>query len=81
MFDRAKARNRELLEAQVAEGRIALHLNTGLSEILADRVKLKDGAEFQADDVLVSIGGSLPTALLKAAGIQTRTHFGRPVAA
>ncbi len=81
VFDRAKARNRELLEAQVADGRITLHLNTGLSEIQASRVKLKDGAEFQADDVLVSIGGTLPTGLLKAAGIQTRTHFGRPIAA
>lgn len=78
-FDRAKARNRELLQQRSEAGKITLHLNAAMSAISADRVKLKDGADFGADDVIVSIGGTLPTGLLKAAGIETRTHFGRPV--
>jgi thioredoxin reductase/Pyruvate/2-oxoacid:ferredoxin oxidoreductase delta subunit len=78
-FDRAKARNRELLQQRVDSGRITLHLNTGLRAIAETSVSLKNAEEFAVDDVIVSIGGSLPTALLKAAGIQTRTHFGRPV--
>ncbi len=78
-FDRAKARNRDLLQQRSQAGKIVLHLNAALAAISTDRVQLKDGTDFGADDVIVSIGGTLPTALLKAAGIETRTHFGRPV--
>ncbi len=78
-FDRAKARNRERLAALVATGQVALHLNTAVKHIAIDRLTLSNGDAFAADDVIVSIGGTLPTGLLKAAGVATRTHFGRPV--
>jgi thioredoxin reductase/Pyruvate/2-oxoacid:ferredoxin oxidoreductase delta subunit len=80
-FDRAKAANRTRLEDAVAQAKVVLHLETGATAIEATRVRLTNGEVVEIDDVLVSIGGTLPTKLLQGAGVRTRTHFGRPMTA
>lgn len=78
-FDRARARNRERLQALAQAGQVAVHLEAAPVAILSDRVLLAEGEPLVADDVLVSIGGDLPTGLLQATGVRTATHFGRPL--
>lgn len=78
-FDRARARNREQVQRLADSGRICLHLETTVSEIRADCVILLGGERVAAEDVLILVGGTLPTGLLHAAGVRTRTHFGRPL--
>ncbi len=78
-FDRAKAANRERLQAQVEAGRVTVHYKAAVERIGAHWLELVGGARLEVTDVLVSVGGTLPTALLKAAGVKTRTHFGRPI--
>ena len=78
-FDRAKADNRTRLQALVEQGRITVHYNAAAERVEADHMILKGGLRLEVTDVVVSIGGTLPTALLKAAGVQTKTHFGRPM--
>lgn len=78
-FDRAKAANRERLQALVDAGRITVHYKAAIERIGAHGLVLAGGARLEVTDVIVSVGGTLPTALLKAAGVRTQTHFGRPI--
>ena len=77
-FDRAKARNRTLLDEAAAEGRIQLHLERNPARIELDSVVLDSGERLGADDVVICVGGTLPTGLLRAAGCTVTQHFGRP---
>ncbi len=78
-FDRAKVRNRERLDEAVAAGNIKLHLERSPARIHEDSVVLDGGETIQADDVIVCVGGTLPTGLLRAAGCEVKQHFGRPI--
>ena len=79
-FDRARERNRVALHEAAAAGRLTLHLDTGVERIGEDHVVLADGAtRIDTDDVLVSVGGILPTGLLHSAGASVTQHFGRPL--
>lgn len=78
-FDRAKARNRERLDEAAEAGRVQLHLQRNPARIEAGAMVLDSGETLPADDVVVCIGGTLPTKLLRAAGCNVQQHFGRPV--
>ncbi|MBM4343059.1 MAG: NAD(P)-binding domain-containing protein [Deltaproteobacteria bacterium] len=78
-FDRARAANRDRLSAAVAAGQVSVRLSAEVAQVGTSTVTLTSGEFLHADDVVVAFGGSLPTALLRAAGARTRTHFGRPM--
>jgi len=80
-FDRARQANRERLQGLVETGAVTVHYNAAVAQVAEDHLTLQSGLRLDVTDVVVSIGGTLPVALLKAAGVKTRTHFGRPVAA
>ncbi|MCO4762613.1 MAG: NAD(P)-binding domain-containing protein [Myxococcales bacterium] len=78
-FDRAKAKNRQKLDVAVADGQIALLLERSPAAIGTDTMVLDSGETVPADDVIICVGGTLPTGLLKAAGCEVEAHFGRPL--
>lgn len=76
---RAKAKNRERLDALVAEGKVAVAFRSEVVEILPDRVRLRvpEGERVLPNDlVYVFAGGVLPTGFLVAAGVEVQRHFG-----
>jgi thioredoxin reductase/NAD-dependent dihydropyrimidine dehydrogenase PreA subunit len=78
-FSRIKRKNRLRLDEAVAAGRLHLHLETTVESIGADEVVLAgvEGTETLAiDDVIVNVGGVLPTALLDAVGVEVETRYG-----
>lgn len=78
-FDRAKAANRQRLDDAAAAGTIQLHLERNPAAIEANALHLDTGEAIPIDDVVVCVGGSLPTGLLRAAGCTVQQHFGRPM--
>lgn len=81
-FARAKTANQEALRAASAQGRVRVRLNARPERVLAGALEIRTGElplSLEAGLVLVQIGGELPTALLKQAGIIVDTHFGRHV--
>jgi thioredoxin reductase (NADPH) len=78
-INRAKAGNRQRLGEAVDRGRLELLLNSEVREILAGAVRLATPTgerQVGADGIFVLIGGELPTALLRDAGIEIETHRG-----
>ncbi|MCO5167550.1 MAG: NAD(P)-binding domain-containing protein [Planctomycetes bacterium] len=82
-FYRVKKRNRADLDAAVERGRVRLHLETTVTEVGKDFVVLraKGGRpeRLAIDDVIVNIGGVLPTAFLEAMGVRVETKRGEKV--
>ncbi len=79
---RAKPANQEAIHAAVAAGKLDLRLSTRPVAVTEQGLMVEDGQgrhELPAALVLVQIGGELPTALLRQAGIVIDTHFGRTV--
>lgn len=81
-LSRIKPKNHERFEAAVAAGHVEPLWETNLARIGPDEVAYTDAAGREHvlpnDEVLVFIGGELPTAFLEACGIKMDTHFGRP---
>ncbi len=78
-FSRARAKNRDRVDAAVADGRIQLYLKSDVTEIGPDSVRLKtqEGPiEFANDAVIICAGGVLPSDFLKSMGIAVETKFG-----
>jgi len=78
-FSRAKAKNRERIDAYAASGKIQLHLPSNLLEIKPETVILDcEGTtqELDNDAVIINAGGILPTGFLKQIGIQVETKYG-----
>ena len=78
-FSRVKEKNRLLLQAQAAAGRLEVLLGSTVEQIEADAVVLKtaQGERRLANDaVVVCAGGVLPTPLLQSAGIRFATKHG-----
>jgi thioredoxin reductase/ferredoxin len=78
-FTRAKAKNRDKVEALVAAGRVRLFLNSNVLEIREDSVLLdQEGKKLPLanDAVIISAGGILPTGFLKEVGINVETKYG-----
>lgn len=81
-FARAKPRNRERLEAARRAGRLRVHTGTRVAEIRAKSVTLAGvggPSELPVDDVIVCIGGALPSEFLRSMGIELETLHGAPV--
>lgn len=82
-FYRVKKKNRVDLEAAVEAGTVTQHLETRVVEVGRDFVKLKDKAgatrRLAIDDVIVNIGGVLPTAFLESMGVKVETKRGEKV--
>ncbi len=78
-FTRAKAKNREKVEALAGAGRISVVLNSNVKEIREDSVLIEqDGRPMplRNDAVIVSAGGILPTGFLKEIGVSVETKYG-----
>lgn len=79
-FDRVKPKNRQRLEAAVADERLELAMESSIEKISAEAVTIVCGEKHldQANDaVIVCAGGELPTPMLKKIGIKVETHYGR----
>jgi len=82
-FTRIRPANHDRIEAAIREGRVRVLWGTNPVEVAADHVVLEDsGGERRSlpnDQVLVFIGGTLPTSFLESCGIEIDTKFGEPV--
>lgn len=79
-FSRAKARNRELIAALIAEGRVRALLQTEVVSIEDKTVRLKTPqgvGVLKNDAVIVSAGGEVPTGFLKAVGVSIKKYTGQ----
>ncbi|HSG08042.1 MAG TPA: NAD(P)-binding domain-containing protein [Longimicrobiales bacterium] len=81
-FSRIKPGNHSRLETALGAGKLEILWETSPREILPARVHLSresgNAIEVPADQVFVFIGGELPTAFLRASGVEIETHFGAP---
>jgi thioredoxin reductase len=78
-FGRGKRKNREQLQALVAEGRITVMLKSNVKLIERDKVHMEHNGlplEIPNDAVIVCAGGILPTPFLKEIGVMVETKFG-----
>jgi thioredoxin reductase (NADPH) len=78
-FSRARAKNRDRVDAGIASGRIRVLLGSQVERIDAETVVLRtsEGTKiFDNDDVIVCAGGVLPTQFLKDVGIEVETKYG-----
>jgi len=78
-FDRAKARNRERINAAAKSGQLQVMMKSNVKKIEAESVSIeKDGAisKVRNDAVIVSAGGVLPSDFLKRVGITVETKRG-----
>ena len=78
-FSRLKGKNRELIEAAAAAGRVDVRMKAETQRILPDAVELLvDGTPLTIgnDAVIVQAGGILPTALLRDLGVTVQTMYG-----
>lgn len=80
-FARAKSRNRDLIAGLIAEERVRALMSTEVTAIedKAVHLKTKDGEPgiLKNDVVIVSAGGEMPAAFLKAAGVSIRRFTGQ----
>jgi thioredoxin reductase len=81
-FARVKPANHERITEAERLGRVQILWESSPTEIGPDFVRLSTPAggarTLEADQVFVFIGGELPTAFLRACGVEVETHFGRP---
>lgn len=78
-FGRIKEKNGELIDEAIECGRVIMHFDSVVSEILPDSVRLEqDGKQVTVinDFVFVFIGGVLPTNFLQGMGISIEKKFG-----
>ncbi len=78
-FSRAKASNREKLEATVQKGRLQVHMQSHLKEIRDDTVTISspNGDQILDNDyVIICAGGILPTPFLRESGIEVEAKYG-----
>jgi thioredoxin reductase len=78
-FSRAKAANRDRLDAAAAGGSLDVLLQATPEAILPDSVRIDTGVgtkELANDAVIVCIGGVLPTGFLRDAGVEIEVRHG-----
>ncbi len=78
-FNRVKIKNRQRLEAAIAEDRLCQMLESQVVNIDAKQVRMRKGKEesdLPNDAVIVCAGGELPTPFLKKIGIMVELHRG-----
>lgn len=79
-FNRVKVKNRKHAESASATGRLNILLESSVTEILPDTVKLDQkgkAIEIPNDAVIICAGGILPTPLLQEIGVKIDTHRGQ----
>jgi thioredoxin reductase (NADPH) len=78
-FSRAKAKNRDRIDAYSREGKINLYLPSTVAQIDETQVTLDFNGETKMlanDAIIINAGGILPTGFLKQIGIQVDTKHG-----
>jgi thioredoxin reductase len=78
-FSRAKAKNRERIEAYGETGKVKLYLSSNVTSITPQEVLLEQKGEpvtIANEAVIVSAGGILPTGFLRQMGIEVDTRYG-----
>lgn len=78
-FSRAKAKNRDKVEAMQAEGLLRVLLNSNVKEVGVENVEIDQKGEriiTPNDAVIVCAGGILPTGFLKSFGVEVETKHG-----
>ena len=78
-FLRAKQKNRESIQKASGDGLVEVLMKSNVKSIGADSVEIDhDGksVKIKNDDVIISAGGTLPTAFLRDIGISVETKFG-----
>ncbi|MGA8005179.1 MAG: NAD(P)-binding domain-containing protein [Burkholderiales bacterium] len=78
-FNRVKLKNRKRLEEALASERLTLMLESQITAIGKDRIRIRAGKserEIPNDAVIVCAGGDLPTPFLKKIGVMVETHRG-----
>ncbi len=79
-FARARAKNRDNVQAAVAAGRINLMLGSTVLQIATDSVtmvnQVSQSEVLANDDVIICAGGLLPTQFLHDMGIAVETKYG-----
>jgi thioredoxin reductase len=82
-FNRAKPKNRELVQLAQKEDRLNVILNSQVKEIRDIDVVLEQEGEvltLKNDSVIICAGGILPTGFLEETGIESKTMYGEPLA-
>lgn len=83
IFTRPKEKNRRLLKELVDRGAATVYLNANVRQIGRDSVTIEENGNavtVKNDAVIVCIGGTLPTPMLKEIGIMVDTYYGTPIA-
>jgi len=78
-FSRAKPKNREKVEAMVADKRLRVLFSSNVKAIRDQDVVIEVGdrtGKLKNDAVIISAGGILPSAFLKTIGINVETKWG-----
>jgi len=78
-FSRAKAKNRERIDAYAQSGKITLYMKSNVKRITETQVELEQNGEritIDNDAVIINAGGILPTGFLKKIGIEVETKYG-----
>ena len=78
-FDRAKARNRERINAAAKNGQLQIMMKSNVKQIDAESVAIEGNggiSKVRNDAVIVSAGGVLPSEFLKRVGITVETKHG-----
>ncbi len=78
-FARCRAENRTRIDAMIASGQVTAHMTTTISELTDSRVTLltENGPkQIPNDAIIVQIGGTPPSQLLKSFGVDMVTKYG-----
>lgn len=78
-FNRAKGKNRDLVEKMTSSGRLRVILSSDVRLIEPRQVTIEHAGQveqIQNDAIIVCAGGILPTPFLKSAGISIETKYG-----
>jgi thioredoxin reductase (NADPH) len=78
-FDRAKARNRDRVQAAARTGSLQVMLQSNVKKIDREQVAIEHEGEMlhmENDAVIVSAGGVLPSDFLRRVGISVETKYG-----
>ncbi len=78
-FGRVKEKNRQRLQEAEKNGRVKVLLQSNVKKIESDKITLEHAGKIitvKNDAVIVSVGGVLPTPLLKEIGVTVETKYG-----
>lgn len=82
IFTQPKDKNRQQVRQAVEGKRLTVYLNANVKEIGKETVTLVyEGKDLtlKNDAVIVCVGGTLPTPMLKEMGVMVKTYYGQAV--